>query len=133
LQQVRERGLTAVIGEVVEFVKSWSSRRAGAGSLVAEEDNNARLWRTLNSRPTLEYLAGHPTYSGRSIVVRARQAERPGFNVAPDLGWSRLLTGSVTVADAPGDHLGLINKAETAEHIIRFSAEAATRQISTAP
>jgi hypothetical protein len=48
---------------------------------------------------------------------------RVGFDVAPDLGWSRFLTGPVKIVDAPGDHLGILRSQRTAELILDHEFE----------
>ncbi len=57
---------------------------------------------------TYEAHRYHPTatFDGPTLVVRSG----PGPRQTPDLGWSRLVTGPITVVDVPGDHLGVLRK-----------------------
>ncbi len=67
------------------------------------------LFLRLHTRMATEY---RPTssFDGPVLLVRGSRP-RPG-----DLGWSRLVTGEVSVVDVPGDHLGLL-RAPAVEHV----------------
>jgi thioesterase domain-containing protein len=52
--------------------------------------------------------AYHPkrTFAGPTIVIRSEVP--PAGVTLDDLGWSKYVTGPVTVVDVPGDHLSMI-------------------------
>jgi thioesterase domain-containing protein len=97
----------------------------GAGEPPRALTNTERLWRAMNGKATKTYLNLRPSYRGDTLIVRAADASqmRVGFDVAPDLGWSRFLTGPVKFVDAPGDHLGILRHRRTAELILEHERE----------
>jgi thioesterase domain-containing protein len=94
---------------------------------IAEQRRDELLWRVFNGEVTERYFAARPQYAGATLIVRAKQRpEFAGYDVAPDLGWSEELTGPVKIAEAPGDHLGILREKETAQ-LLRAQLEAAHR------
>jgi thioesterase domain-containing protein len=101
---------------------------SSAGILPRKGYEQYELFLRLNARMSYEY---HPTrtFDGPLLVVRGRMSDgRPPNAPMPlelegieksdylpdsprhlnDLGWSKLVTGPVTVVDVPADHLGLL-------------------------
>jgi amino acid adenylation domain-containing protein len=50
-----------------------------------------------------------PPYTGRLVVVRASRRRPGGASADPALGW-RTYVANVSAVDAPGDHLGILQK-----------------------
>jgi hypothetical protein len=81
------------------------------------------LFYRLNVRMAQEYRASR-TFDGPTLIVRGTVAdERPPLShdgmdqrlnidprIQPDLGWSRLVSGRITVVDVPSDHVGLLRR-----------------------
>ncbi len=55
----------------------------------------------------LAYERRLPTYDGDVVVVRARE-RIVGYEVDPDLGWTRYVGGRTDVYEVPGTHLGIL-------------------------
>jgi thioesterase domain-containing protein len=112
---------------VVHCVKHVLARhvRNNAASEKTTEDKTELLRRALTGPITARYLESRPTYDGPTLLIRAMDhTDQLGtsFDLVPDLGWRGLLDGPVTTADAPGDHLGLLARPETADLIRDFLA-----------
>jgi amino acid adenylation domain-containing protein len=120
ISEARKQGL----GYIGDRVLKHLGRKAPTPTDHEQErvfaTNEQRLWEVMNGRATRTYLRSRHTYNGDTLIVRAvdAAAQRGGFDVAPDLGWSRMLTGRVKIVDAPGDHLGILREPSTAELIL---------------
>ena len=103
-----------------ELVASGRSSKAEACADDARQARNAQLWRAVRGGATTRFLASTPTYDAPVLIVRA--ANREGYEnhrSAPELGWGPHLRGPITLADAPGTHLGILQSPQTAEFIRR--------------
>ena len=81
----------------------------------------------MNGPATRDFLETKPRFDGDTLIVRAKdRSSLVGLNVAEDLGWGPHLQGSVTVVDAPGDHLGILRYAATADLILNHYDKAMT-------
>jgi thioesterase domain-containing protein len=76
------------------------------------------LFLRLNSRMSREYKPTI-TYTGPVLVLRTESPDEDGGTWqranTPDMGWSRVASGEITVVDVPGDHLGMIRRPHVTE------------------
>lgn len=76
------------------------------------------LWRAFSGEAAASYFGARPVYEGPTLVVRAGDRhDLARVTVAPDLGWGLHVTGPLQVAEAAGDHLGILRTTETADLI----------------
>jgi thioesterase domain-containing protein/acyl carrier protein len=119
VNNVRKKGLRHAFDRL--GVAAVRRRAAGTPAPVQDrQDRTAQLTAAMRGRAAEEYLAGNPTYDGPTLVVRAGDRTALGaWHVAPDLGWSRYIAGPMTLAEASGDHLGILANERVAELISR--------------
>jgi thioesterase domain-containing protein len=71
------------------------------------------LFLRLNSRMSREYQPT-ATFAGPVLLLRTTSPDTESVvhvrNNTPDLGWSRVVSGEITVIEVPGDHLGMIRR-----------------------
>lgn len=117
VEYAREHGLRESAKTVTEAL--LRKRKARRFRQTAREkhpgDRLALLREALQGKTVRTYLAKNPTYDGPALVIRASDAlEVRGYRIDRDLGWADRLTGTVTYADAPGGHLGILREKKTA-------------------
>jgi thioesterase domain-containing protein len=111
VRQLQKKGVAAAL----DSLKAKLTPKAPI-VISPDESRDNHLWRLLNSPLVDRYFARTPSYAGPTLIVRAevRDEYDATFDVEPALGWSRYLTGPVRVASSPGDHLGILQRPETA-------------------
>jgi thioesterase domain-containing protein len=120
VRQLQKKGVAAALGSL----KAKLTPKAPI-VISPDESRDNHLWRLLNSPLVDRYFARTPNYAGPTLIVRAevRDEYDATFDVEPALGWSRYLTGPVRVASSPGDHLGILQRPETAALVHAHVAE----------
>jgi len=90
-----------------------SAGAGGSGSAAASESFTAERLAEMRDQQydnaMAEWDKTAPSYDGDIILFRATDlSDLPGLSIDPDLGWRRLIKGTLTIHDLPGNHLGIL-------------------------